>query len=184
MQEFEQLISHEVVRGHVTTFAYLRNRYAQKQVDFETTVLTMNTRAVTLFEGIANNAILIAHGVTEVGVLPYEYLQIGVLLALLLDDAKNQSSYLTWKEKAAQREVARIPRQGFLVTRETSRQIVWSLGKASAIGANVSACLSFRDRPGSRTAAAPQSGENSSGIVRCNGLVNIESMESAIGKTS
>jgi hypothetical protein len=123
VQEFEQLISHEVVRGHVTTFAYLRNRYAQKQVDFEATVLTMNTRAVTLFEGMANNAILIAHGVTEVEVLPDEDLQIGVLPALLLDDAKNQSSYLTWKEKAAQREVARIPRQGFLVTEKRADKL-------------------------------------------------------------
>jgi hypothetical protein len=119
----EQLISHEVVRGHVTTFAYLRSRYAQKQVHFEATVLTMNTRAVTLFEGMANNAILIAHGVTEVGVLPEEYLQIGVLLALLLDDAKNRSSYLTWKEKAAQREVARIPRQEFLVTEKRADKL-------------------------------------------------------------
>jgi hypothetical protein len=30
--------------------------------------------------------------------LPDEDLQIGVLLALLQDDAKNQSSYLTWGE--------------------------------------------------------------------------------------
>ena len=44
-----------------------------------------------LFEGIANNAILIAHGVTEIEQLPDEDLQIGVLLALLQDDAKNQS---------------------------------------------------------------------------------------------
>ena len=67
---------------------------------FEATVLTMNTRAATLFEGLANNAILIAHGVTEVDQLPDEDLQIGVLLALLQDDAKNQSSYLTWGEAA------------------------------------------------------------------------------------
>jgi len=58
----------------------------------------MNTGRRTLFEGIANNAILIAHGVTEVEQLPEEDLQIGVLLALLQDDAKNQSSYLTWGE--------------------------------------------------------------------------------------
>ncbi|MGO9073280.1 MAG: hypothetical protein ACLQEI_03875, partial [Terriglobales bacterium] len=87
--EFEQLVSHEVVPGHVTTFAYLQNLYVRGKAGFETTVLTMNTRAATLFEGIANNAILIAHGVTEIDQLPDEDLQIGVLLALLQDDAKN-----------------------------------------------------------------------------------------------
>jgi len=49
---------------------------------FEATVLTMNTRAATLFEGIANNAILIAHDVTEIEQLPDEDAQIGLLLAL------------------------------------------------------------------------------------------------------
>ncbi len=81
--EFEQLVSHEVVPGHVTTFAYLQDLYVRGKAGFEATVLTMNTRAATLFEGIANNAILIAHGVTEVEQLPDEDLQIGVLLALL-----------------------------------------------------------------------------------------------------
>jgi len=91
--EFEQLVSHEVVPGHVTTFAYLQNLYVRGKAGFETTIPTMNTRSATLFEGIANNAILIAYGVTEIEQLPDEDLQIGVLLALLQDDAKNQSSY-------------------------------------------------------------------------------------------
>ncbi len=64
--EFQQLVSHEVVPGHVTTFAYLQNLYVRGKAGFEATVLTMNTRAATLFEGLANNAILMAHGVTEV----------------------------------------------------------------------------------------------------------------------
>jgi hypothetical protein len=116
--EFEQLVSHEVVPGHVTTFAYLQNLYIRGKAGFEATVLTMNTRAATLFEGIANNAILIAHGVTEVEQLPDEDLQIGMLLALLQDDAKNQSSYLTWGVGKPQSEVAVTLRQDFLVTEE------------------------------------------------------------------
>src|ERR1019366_4719441 len=103
--EFVQLVSHEVVPGHVTTFAYLQNLYARGLVGFEASVLTMNTRAAALFEGIANNAILIAHGVTEVDQLPDDDLQIGVLLALLQDDAKNQASYLTWNDGVPQPEV-------------------------------------------------------------------------------
>ena len=105
--EFEQLVSHEVVPGHVTTFAYLQDLWVRGKAGFEATVLTMNTRAATLFEGIANNAILIAHGVTEIEQLPDEDLQIGVLLALLQDDAKNQSSYLTWGKGIAARESGR-----------------------------------------------------------------------------
>jgi len=75
-------------------------------VGFEASVLTMNTRAAALFEGIANNAILMAHGVREVDELPDADLQIGALLPLLQDAAKNQASYLTWNDGAPQAEVA------------------------------------------------------------------------------
>ena len=132
--EFEQLISHEVVPGHVTTFAYLQDLYARGAVGFETTVLTMNTRAATLFEGIANNAILIAHGVTEIEQLPDEDLQIGVLLALLQDDAKNQASYLTWKEKAPREEVAATLRRDFLVTEERADKLSGAWGRHPLLG--------------------------------------------------
>ena len=132
--EFAQLVSHEVAPGHVTTFAYLQNLYLRNQVGFEASVLTMNTRSATLFEGIANNAILIAHGVTEVEQLPDEDLQIGVLLALLQDDAKNQSSYLTWKEGAPQPEVAEILRRDFLVTPERADKLSGAWGRHPLLG--------------------------------------------------
>jgi hypothetical protein len=132
--EFEQLVSHEVVPGHVTTFAYLQDLYVRGQAGFETTVLTMNTRAATLFEGIANNAILIAHGVTEVDQLPDEDLQIGVLLALLQDDAKNQSSYLTWGEGRPQPEVAATLRRDFLVTEERADKLSGAWGRHPLLG--------------------------------------------------
>jgi hypothetical protein len=132
--EFEHLVSHEVVPGHVTTFAYLQDLYVRGKVGFETTVLTMNTRAATLFEGIANNAILIAHGVTEVEQLPDEDLQIGVLLALLQDDAKNQSSYLTWGEGRPQAEVAATLRRDFLVTEERADKLSGAWGRHPLLG--------------------------------------------------
>lgn len=132
--EFEQLVSHEVVPGHVTTFAYLQDLYVRGLVGFETTVLTMNTRAATLFEGIANNAILIAHGVTEVEQLPDEDLQIGTLLALLQDDAKNQASYLTWKEKLPKDEVAAVLRRDFLVTEERADKLSGAWGRHPLLG--------------------------------------------------
>jgi len=132
--EFEQLVSHEVVPGHVTTFAYLQNLYVRGLAGFEATVLTMNTRSATLFEGIANNAILIAHGVTEVDQLPDEDLQIGVLLALLQDDAKNQASYLTWGQGVPQAEVAGILRRDFLVSEERADKLSGAWGRHPLLG--------------------------------------------------
>jgi hypothetical protein len=132
--EFQQLVSHEVVPGHVTTFAYLQNLYARGKAGFEATVLTMNTRAATLFEGLANNAILIAHNVTEVNQLPDEDMQIGVLLALLQDDAKNQSSYLTWGEGKPKDEIAKILRRDFLVSEERADKLSGAWGQHPLLG--------------------------------------------------
>jgi hypothetical protein len=132
--EFLQLVSHEVVPGHVTTFAYLQNLYARGAVGFEASVLTMNTRAAALFEGIANNAILMAHGVTEVEELPDEDLQIGALLPLLQDDAKNQASYLTWNDGAPQAEVAAVLRNEFLVTAERADKLSGAWGRHPLLG--------------------------------------------------
>jgi hypothetical protein len=132
--EFQQLVSHEVVPGHVTTFAYLQNLYSRGVVGFEASVLTMNTRAAALFEGIANNAILMAHGVTEVSDLADEDVQIGVLLALLQDDAKNQASYLTWGEGRPQAEVAHVLRDEFLVSPERADKLSGAWGRHPLLG--------------------------------------------------
>jgi hypothetical protein len=134
LPEFLQLVSHEVVPGHVTTFAYLQNLYWRGVAGFEASVLTMNTRAATLFEGIANNAILMAHGVTEIEQLPGRNLQLGVLLALLQDDAKNQSSYLTWGENIAQPIVAQTLRRDFLVSTERADKLSGAWGRHPLLG--------------------------------------------------
>jgi hypothetical protein len=134
LPEFLQLVSHEVVPGHVTTFAYLQNLYTRGEVGFEATVLTMNTRAAALFEGIANNAILMAYGATEVDQLPDPDLQIGVLLALLQDDAKNQSSFLTWGERAAQGSVADTLRRDYLVSPERADKLSGAWGRHPLLG--------------------------------------------------
>ncbi len=178
--EFEQLVSHEVVPGHVTTFAYLQNLYVRGKAGFEATVLTMNTRAATLFEGIANNAILIAHGVTRVEELPDEDLQIGVLLALLQDDAKNQSSYLTWGEKRTQAEVAATLRKDFLVTEERADKLSGAWGRHPLLGrmylpayrAGTEKVAELRrSHPASKVLPA---------IYGCNGLVDIETIDQVV----
>jgi hypothetical protein len=132
--EFQQLVSHEVVPGHVTTFAYLQDLYVRGLAGFEASVLTMNTRASVLFEGIANNAILIAHGVLEPADLPDPDLELGVLLALLQDDAKNQASYLTWHEGLPQAEVAASLRRDFLVSAERADKLSGAWGRHPLLG--------------------------------------------------
>jgi hypothetical protein len=178
--EFQQLVSHEVVPGHVTTFAYLQNLYVRGVVGFEATVLTMNTRGASLFEGIANNAILIAHGVTEVEQLPDKDMQIGVLLALLQDDAKNQSSYLTWGEGRAKEDVARSLRRDFLVSEERADKLSGAWGRHPLLGrmylpayrAGTEKVAELRrHHPAARVLPA---------IYGCNGLVDIETAEQVL----
>jgi len=132
--EFQQLVSHEVVPGHVTTFAYLQDLYVRGRAGFEASVLTMNTRASVLFEGIANNAILMAHGVIEPAALPDRDLEIGVLLALLQDDAKNQASYLTWHERWPEQDVAAALRAECLVTAERAGKLSGAWGRHPLLG--------------------------------------------------
>ncbi len=178
--EFQQLVSHEVVPGHVTTFAYLQNLYVRGLAGFETTVLTMNTRAATLFEGIANNAILIAHGVTEIEQLPDEDLQIGVLLALLQDDAKNQSSYLTWGEGKPKDEVARTLRRDFLVSEERADKLSGAWGRHPLLGrmylpAYRAGTLKVAEL---RRRYSPE--KVLPAIYGCNGLVDIETVDGVL----
>jgi len=66
--------------------------------------------------------------------LPDEDLQIGVLLALLQDDAKNQSSYLTWGEGREQHEVAATLRRDFLVTSERADKLSGAWGRHPLLG--------------------------------------------------
>jgi hypothetical protein len=178
--EFEQLISHEVVPGHVTTFAYLQDLYVRGLAGFEATVLTMNTRAAALFEGIANNAILIAYGITEIDQLPDEDLQIGVLLALLQDDAKNQSSYLTWQEGREQAEVARTLRNDFLVTEERADKLSGAWGRHPLLGRMYLPAY----RSGTDKVAALRRKHAANQVIPaiygCQGLVDIQTIDAVI----
>ena len=178
--EFLQLVSHEVVPGHVTTFAYLQNLYVHGLAGFEASVLTMNTRAAALFEGIANNAILMAYGAQEVSELPDPGVQTGVLLALLQDDAKNQSSFLTWGQGMAQPDVAATLRNDFLVSPERADKLSGAWGRHPLLGrmylpayrAGTEVVAQLRRRyPADRVLPA---------LYGCRGLVDIVTVETAI----
>lgn len=132
--EFAQLVAHEVVPGHVTTFAFLQHLHWTGAAGFEASLPTMNTRAATLSEGIANNAILIAHGVTEIADLDDPDLELGLLLALLQDDAKNQASWLTWQEGWPQEEVAAVLGGDFLVSAERADKLSGAWGRHPLLG--------------------------------------------------
>lgn len=127
--ELVDLVAHEVVPGHATDFALAQALYVQGKLGFEGTVLTMNTRGAALSEGLANNAILMAFGVKEVAELPDPDLQIGTLLALLQDDAKNESSWLTWEEGRPQDEVARVLRSEYLCSEERAGKLSGAWGR-------------------------------------------------------
>jgi hypothetical protein len=178
--EFEQLVSHEVVPGHVTTFACLQHLYVRGKAGFEATVLTMNTRAATLFEGIANNAILIAHGVTEVDQLPDEDLQIGVLLALLQDDAKNQSSYLTWGEGRPQPEVQATLRRDFLVTEERADKLAGAWGRHPLMGRMYLPSYRAGTEKVAELRRIYSPGQVLPAIYGCNGLVDIQTIDQVL----
>lgn len=132
--EFVQLVSHEVVPGHVTTFALLQHLYHRGELGFEATVQTMNTQGATLSEGIANNAILMAYGVEEIDALPDDDLRIGTLLGLLQDDAKNQAAWLTYQEGRPQPEVASALRRDFLVSEERAQKLSGPWAKHPLMG--------------------------------------------------
>lgn len=132
--EFEQLVGHEVVPGHVTTSALVQGLYVRGRVGFEATILAMNTRWGTLAEGIGNNAVLMAMGMTEVEQVADDDLQIGLWLSHLQDDAKNQASYLTWSEGAPQAEVAAALRRDFLVSEERAGKFSGAWGRHPLFG--------------------------------------------------
>jgi len=178
--EFQILISHEVVPGHVTTYAFLQNLFVRGKLFFESTVLPMNSLSATLHEGLANNAMLIAHGVTEIGQLPDMDLQIGMLLSSLQDDAKNQSSYLIWKESVSQKEVSLILRHDYLVSEERAEKLsgVWGhhplLGrmKLPAYRAGTEKVAELRrNHPPDRVLPA---------LFGCRGLVDVHTVETAL----
>ncbi len=178
--EFLDLVAHEVVPGHVTTFALAQALHVQGKLGFEATVLAMNTRHATLSEGIANNALLMAFGVTEVEHLPDEDLQIGKLLSLLQDDAKNQSSWLTWREGRPQAEVAAALRRDFLVSEERADKLSGAWGRHPLLGrmylpayrAGTEKVASLRTRhPPERVLPA---------LFCCDGMVDVVTVDAAL----
>jgi hypothetical protein len=137
----------------------------------------MNTRAAILFEGIANNAILIAHGVTEVDRLPDDDLQIGVLLALLQDDAKNQSSYLTWGEGRQQSEVQATLRRDFLVTEERADKLSGAWGRHPLMGRMYLPSYRSGTEKVAELRRIYSPGKVLPAIYGCNGLVDIQTID-------
>jgi hypothetical protein len=182
--EFQQLVSHEVVPGHVTTFAYLQDLYYRGLAGLEATVLTMNTRAASLFEGLANNAILIAHGVTELDQLPDEDMQIGVLLALLQDDAKNQSSYLTWGEGTPQPEVARTLRRDFLVSEERADKLSGAWGRHPLLGRMYLPAYRAGTKKVAELRRSYPAAQVLPALYGCRGLVDVKTVESVLQPAS
>jgi hypothetical protein len=121
--EFMHLVAHEVVPGHVTTFALIQALFHSGKAGFEATILTMNTRFSTLFEGIANAGLLMAYGARRVDELPTAELRLGVALSQLEDAAKNNASYYTYVDKLPADEIKRRLRNDCLATPERANKL-------------------------------------------------------------
>ncbi len=178
--EFQQLVSHEVVPGHVTTFAFLQKLFIAGRLGFEGTVLTMNTRMAVLAEGIANNAILMAYGVTDASELPDRDLELGVQLALLQDDAKNQSSWLTWKEKLPKEEVAKVLRYDFLCSEERADKLSGAWGRHPLLGRMYLPAYRYGTMAVARLREKHPPETILPALFGCNGLVDMSTVETAV----
>ncbi|MBI5537160.1 MAG: hypothetical protein HY898_30840 [Deltaproteobacteria bacterium] len=132
--EFLHLVSHEVVPGHVTTFAFIQNQYHRGLLGFESTILTMNTRHSTLFEGIANAALVMAHGVRTPEELPNPEMRLGLLLSQLEDIAKNNASFYTWALKMPPEEIKRRLRSDCLASQERADKLTDAWAKHALMG--------------------------------------------------
>jgi len=132
--ELEALVAHEVVPGHVMTFALLQALQHRGRVGFEASIGTMNSRASTLYEGIANCALLLAYGVTEPQALPGAELQLGFCLSRLQDVAKRNASWLTYAAGQPPAEVAAALRNDCLVSPERADKLSGSWARHPLLG--------------------------------------------------
>jgi len=134
--EFLHLISHEVVPGHIMNYALLHYLYHTQApaYGFETTIQTMNSRASTLAEGIANNAMLFAHGVRSVEELEDPKLRLGVLLSLIQDYAKANISYRTYVEMMDAEEIAKVTMDECLLSGERAKSLSSAWAKHPLMG--------------------------------------------------
>jgi hypothetical protein len=103
-----------------------------------------------------------------------------VLLALLQDDAKNQSSYMTWGEGREQKDVAPVLRRDFLVTEERADKLSGAWGRHPLLGrmylpayrAGTDKVAELRRKhPPERVLPA---------LFGCNGLVDIQTIDQVL----
>jgi hypothetical protein len=109
--------------------------------------------------------------------LPDEDLQIGVFLALLQDDAKNQSSYLTWGEGREQQEVAATLRRDFLVTPERADKLSGAWGRHPLLGRMYLPAYRAGTEKVAELRRTYPAEKALPAIYGCNGLVDIQTID-------
>jgi hypothetical protein len=113
--------------------------------------------------------------------LPDEDTQTGVLLALLQDDAKNQSSYLTWGEDKPQAEVAATLRRDFLVTEERADKLSGAWGRHPLLGRMYLPAYRRGTEKVAELRRTHPSGKVLPAIYGCQGLVDIQTIDQVLG---
>ena len=112
--------------------------------------------------------------------MPDADLQIGVLLALLQDDAKNQASYSTWGEGAAQEDVAPALRREFLVSEERAGKLAGAWGGHPLLGRMYLPAYRAGTRKVADLRRSVPSGKLLPVLYGCAGLVDVVTIDAAL----
>lgn len=134
--EYEYLVSHEVVPGHVMTTALFHYLCFTKApgFGFESTIFPMCSPAATLAEGIANNALLLANGWQSETDIVDSDTRVALLLGVIQDYGKANISYRLHQEKMEPQKVAELTRVECLLTEERAQKLTFDWGAHPLLG--------------------------------------------------
>lgn len=134
--EFETLVAHEVVPGHVMTTSLFHYSCFTKApgFGFESTIFPMCSPAATLSEGVANIAFLLANGwQSEVEIIDPDT-RLAMLLGTMQDYGKANISYRLYQEKMEPAKVAELTRSECLLTEERAEKLTFAWGAHPLLG--------------------------------------------------
>lgn len=134
--EFDFLVAHEVVPGHVMTTALTHYLWYTKApgFGFENTIFPMCSPAATLAEGVANTALFLAHGWQSEADIPDPDMRLAYLLSVLQDYGKANISYRLHEEKMEPQTVSELTRTECLLTEERAYKLTFAWGAHPLLG--------------------------------------------------
>ncbi len=134
--EFEFLVAHEVVPGHVMTTALTQYLCFTNTsgFGFENTIFPMCSPAATLSEGVANMALFLARGWKSDADITDPDMRLAYLLSVLQDYGKANISYRLHQEKMEPAKVSELTRSECLLTAERAEKLTFAWGAHPLLG--------------------------------------------------